>query len=158
MIHLFYIILLSIIWNLDVTFGIWCYRCTSAIPGCGENFNWRGIGYLGDQCPYDQDICVKVIEKKGAQVSYTRDCLSSLNFRTDIPSDQYEGCRPAVRDVRLANYVNHTIKEHDVKRDYYNHVEFCFCFLDHRCNNANIFRSWSTVYLVLFFIVSRKIF
>ncbi|TMW50716.1 hypothetical protein DOY81_004195 [Sarcophaga bullata] len=118
--------------------AIWCYRCTSATPGCGEEFNWRGIGFLGEKCPESNDICVKVTERRGAQRTIIRDCLSALtSFRTDIPADKYEGCRPAAKDVHLANYVNHTIKEHDVKRDYFNDVQFCFCFLDHRCNGAN---------------------
>lgn len=46
----------------------------------------------------------------------TRDCLSSLTFRSDIPADKYEGCRPAAKDVRLGHYVNHSIKEHDIHR------------------------------------------
>lgn len=46
----------------------------------------------------------------------TRECLSSLTFRSDIPADHYEGCRPAAKDVRLGHYVNHSIKEHDVHR------------------------------------------
>lgn len=47
----------------------------------------------------------------------TRDCLSNFKpFRTDIPADTYEGCRPAAKDVNLANYVNNSIKEIDVKR------------------------------------------
>lgn len=45
--------------------AIWCYRCTSATPGCAEDFHWRGIGYWGDPCPEDNDICVKVTERKG---------------------------------------------------------------------------------------------
>uniref|UniRef100_A0A1I8Q615 Uncharacterized protein n=1 Tax=Stomoxys calcitrans TaxID=35570 RepID=A0A1I8Q615_STOCA len=116
--------------------AIWCYRCTSATPGCGEVFNWRGIGFLGEQCPEKDDICVKVTERRGAQETIIRDCVSALNFRTDIPADKYEGCYPAAKDVRLAHYVNHTIKEHDVKRDFFNDVTYCFCFLDHRCNSA----------------------
>lgn len=47
--------------------AIWCYRCTSATPGCGENFNWKGIGYLGDACPEDDDFCVKITERKGGK-------------------------------------------------------------------------------------------
>ncbi|EDV96672.1 uncharacterized protein LOC6558133 [Drosophila grimshawi] len=117
--------------------AIWCYRCTSATPGCADNFNWRGIGFLGEQCPETNDICVKVTERRGAKETITRDCLSALNFRTDIPADKYEGCRPAAKDVRLGHYVNHTIKEHDVKRDYFTETTFCFCFLDHRCNAAS---------------------
>ncbi|XP_073843261.1 QVR superfamily protein crim [Musca autumnalis] len=116
--------------------AIWCYRCTSATPGCGETFNWRGIGFLGEQCPESNDICVKITERRGAQETIIRDCLSALSFRTDIPADKYEGCYPAAKDVRLAHYVNHTIKEHDVKRDYFTDVKYCFCFLDHRCNGA----------------------
>lgn len=45
--------------------AIWCYRCTSATPGCAEDFTWRGIGFLGEKCPESNDICVKVTEKRG---------------------------------------------------------------------------------------------
>ncbi|XP_017021305.1 UPAR/Ly6 domain-containing protein crim [Drosophila kikkawai] len=117
--------------------AIWCYRCTSATPGCAENFNWRGIGFLGEHCPEPNDICVKVTERRGAQETITRDCLSALSFRKDIPADKYEGCRPAAKMVKLGHYVNHTIKEHDIKRDYFTDTEFCFCFLDHRCNGTS---------------------
>lgn len=52
-----------------------------------------------------------------AQKIITRDCLSNFRaFRTDIPADTYEGCRAAAKDVNLANYVNNTIKELDIKR------------------------------------------
>lgn len=67
----------------------------------------------------------------------TRECLSALQgFRTDIPADKYEGCRPAAKDEQLAHYVNNSIKELDVKRDHFPQTMFCFCFLDHRCNGA----------------------
>ncbi|XP_034106572.1 uncharacterized protein LOC117569497 [Drosophila albomicans] len=121
--------------------AIWCYRCTSATPGCAEKFNWRGIGFLGEQCPESDDICVKLTERRGTQETITRDCLSALKFRRDIPADKYEGCRPASQDLILANYVNHTIKEHDVKRDYFTDTTYCFCFLDHRCNGVSGLKS-----------------
>lgn len=71
-------------------------------------------------------------------MTITRDCLSSFRgFRTDLPADHYEGCREAARDVRLAHYVfNNTIKQLDIRRDHFDSTEFCFCFLDHRCNGA----------------------
>ncbi|CAH0397550.1 unnamed protein product [Chilo suppressalis] len=118
--------------------AIWCYQCTAATPGCTEPFNWRGVGYLGNPCPDQDDVCIKLIETKGAQRVITRDCLSNFKaFRTDIPADTYEGCRPAAKDVNLANYVNNTIKELDIKRDWYDETIWCFCFLDHRCNSAS---------------------
>ncbi|CAB3228530.1 unnamed protein product [Arctia plantaginis] len=134
----FYIFLLSLTLFFNDCLTLWCYQCTSAIPGCMEPFNWRGVGYLGNPCPDSEDICVKLIERKGAQTFITRDCLSNFRaFRTDIPADTYEGCRPAARDVNLANYVNNTIKELDIKRDWYDETTWCFCFLDHRCNGAS---------------------
>lgn len=60
---------------------------------------------------------MKIIEKKGADVVITRDCLSSVQgIRRDIPADTYEGCRPAASDVKLAQYVFNDISELDIKR------------------------------------------
>lgn len=132
--------------------AIWCYRCTSATPGCAEDFHWKGIGFWGDPCPEDNDICVKVIERKGASVTITRDCLSTLNggFRTDLPADRYEGCRPASQDVRLAHYVfNNTIKQLDIRRDHFDSTIFCYCFLDHRCNGAMSMRPSQAMYMAV---------
>jgi len=117
--------------------AIWCYRCTSATPGCSDKFNWRGIGFLGEACPEDDDICVKITERKGATEVITRDCLSALKpYRFDIPADKYEGCYQGAPDFNLAHYVNNTIKELDIKRNYFPFTEYCFCFLDHRCNSS----------------------
>lgn len=58
--------------------AIWCYRCTSATPGCAENFHWRGIGFWGEPCPEDNDICVKVIERKGGIQFYSKKKIYNL--------------------------------------------------------------------------------
>lgn len=57
----------TITYNLLTGSAIWCYRCTSATPGCAEKFNWRGIGFLGEHCPEPDDICVKVTERRGGK-------------------------------------------------------------------------------------------
>jgi len=121
------------------SFGIgstlYCYSCVSTQPGCSP-FNW--FLYWSVACPEDGDSCVKLIEKRGATEVITRDCLSSFKgIRTDIPADHYEGCRKATRDFRLANYVNNSNKEIDVKRDFYSDTTWCFCSFDNRCNSAD---------------------
>lgn len=47
-------------------YGLMCYQCAPSMPGCNE-FNWRGMGYLGKSCPEEDDICVKLIERKGGE-------------------------------------------------------------------------------------------
>lgn len=47
-----------------------CYQCAPSMPGCNE-FNWRGMGYLGKSCPEEDDICVKLIERKGGKIIST---------------------------------------------------------------------------------------
>uniref|UniRef100_A0A1B6IIT2 Uncharacterized protein n=1 Tax=Homalodisca liturata TaxID=320908 RepID=A0A1B6IIT2_9HEMI len=120
------------------SFGIgstlYCYQCISTHPGC-QPFNWWW--HWSQACPEEDDTCVKIIERKGGNEVVTRQCLSSLRaIRTDIPADHYEGCRPAATDVKLAHYVNNTIKELDIKRNYYDEVTWCFCYFDNRCNSG----------------------
>lgn len=88
-----------------------------------------------------------------ATETITRDCLSSVrSFRTDIPADHYEGCRKAATDVRLAHYVfNNTIKELDIRRDHFDSTEFCFCFLDHRCNSGTSIKITAMQVVILAF-------
>lgn len=99
-----------------------------------------------------------------ASVTITRDCLSTLNsgYRTDLPADRYEGCRPAAKDVRLAHYVfNNTIKELDIRRDYFDSTMFCYCFLDHRCNGSTSINAsiWSCVAgLVIVLVAAVRLF
>ncbi|KAJ8675962.1 hypothetical protein QAD02_011748 [Eretmocerus hayati] len=139
--------MLKIVLFLSIIFGIttWtgealnCYRCNSNQPGCGTPFNRLLYDFWGEVCPEgDDDICVKIIEEKGAERVITRECLSHVRgFRTDIPADKYEGCRPAAKDVRLGHYVNNSIHELDIHRDYYDSVTWCFCYFHHRCNSAS---------------------
>ncbi|XP_030025446.2 uncharacterized protein LOC115443969 [Manduca sexta] len=146
------LVVLTLLSMFSKGLAIWCYQCTSATPGCMEPFNWRGIGYLGNPCPDSEDICVKLIERKGAQEVITRDCLSNFKaFRTDIPADTYEGCRTAAKDLNLGHYVNNSIKELDIKRDWYDETIWCFCFLDHRCNGA------STTYISISLLVISSV-
>jgi len=116
--------------------GLICNVCVGTHPGCGEtgfDFRW----YWGKMCPRYNDKCVKLIERKGAEVMVTRDCLSNLEaFRADIPADKYEGCRPASKDVKLGQYVFNRIEELDVYRNHYDNTTYCFCDFDHWCNSA----------------------
>jgi len=82
--------------------------------------------------------CVKIIERKGADVMVTRDCLSNVEtFRTDVPADKYDGCRTAAKDVQLGQYTFNTVKEIDTERNYYDNVTWCFCNFDHWCNSGD---------------------
>jgi len=116
--------------------GLICNVCVGTHPGCGlYDFDYRW--YWGKVCPRWNDKCVKLIERRGAEVLVTRDCLSSIeSFRIDVPADKYEGCRPASRDVKLGQYVFNRIKELDVEREYFENTTYCFCDFDHWCNSA----------------------
>lgn len=115
--------------------ALWCYQCVSTQPGCGTPFDWRW--YTSVTCPDTNDKCVKIVERKGADVVITRNCLSQVEYsRHDVPADKYEGCRPAAKDIQLAHYVNNSIKQLDVARDYYDEVTWCFCQFDHFCNSG----------------------
>nr|SVE79229.1 EOG090X0I2F [Daphnia lumholtzi] len=115
--------------------GLWCYKCVSTHPGCGKDFDWRW--HWSYTCPDPNDKCVKIVERKGAEEIITRDCLSSIQgIRRDIPADIYEGCRPAARDIRLAQYVFNDIDELDIKRNHYDNTTFCFCDFDQFCNSV----------------------
>ncbi|KAK9873970.1 hypothetical protein WA026_002321 [Henosepilachna vigintioctopunctata] len=141
------VVVLLIISLLNTSEALWCYECVSNQPGCGEPLNW--LWHWTTVCPEDNDVCVKILEVKDAETVITRSCLSTLiGKRTDIPADRYEGCRKASVDVKLANYVNNTIKELDIKRDYYDNTTWCFCFLDHRCNESSFIVPCATTILM----------
>ncbi|CAN8003974.1 unnamed protein product [Ixodes pacificus] len=118
-----------------VSAEMWCYSCISNQPGCKDDVNW--LIHHAITCPRADDKCVKIVERKGSEVLYTRDCLSNLEFyRHDIPADTYEGCRPAAESPKLAVYVDNEIKELELKRDYYTSVDYCFCEFYYWCNAA----------------------
>ena len=116
--------------------GLICYQCVGTHPGCGlYDFDWRW--YWGKSCSRPDDRCVKLIERKGADIMVTRDCLSNLEaHRVDIPADKYEGCRPATKEVKLGQYTFNRIKELDTKRTHYDNTTWCFCNFDHWCNSG----------------------
>lgn len=49
--------------HLVLVSALWCYQCVSTQPGCGTPFNW--LWHWTKICPEDDDVCVKIIEKKG---------------------------------------------------------------------------------------------
>jgi len=124
--------------------GLICNVCVGTHPGCGL-YDFDDRWYWGKMCPRYNDKCVKVIERKGAEVLVTRDCLSNLEgFRTDVPADKYEGCRPANHDVKLGQYVFNRLEELDVYRTYYDNTTYCFCDFDHWCNGATTTSTMAT--------------
>ncbi|KAB0802761.1 hypothetical protein PPYR_04947 [Photinus pyralis] len=131
--------------------SLWCYECISTQPGCGEKLNW--LWHWTRVCPEQDDVCVKILETKDADVVITRTCLSSLKgLRKDIPADHYEGCRPAAKQSILGNYVNNSIKELDIYRNHYDSTTFCFCFLDNWCNGSG--SMIASIILIVFSVLS----
>lgn len=129
------IYLVSLVSVLPIVYSLSCYQCVSTQPGCGAELDSRW--HWSWTCEDNDDKCVKIVERKGATEVITRSCLSNLEFlRHDIPADKYEGCRPAALDIKLAHYVNNTVKQLDIKRNYYDDVLWCFCEFDHFCNST----------------------
>jgi len=123
-------------WKTGLESGLICYQCVGTHPGC-TLYNMDTRWYWGKICPRKDDRCVKLIERKGAEIMVTRDCLSNLEaHRTDIPADKYEGCRSGTHDVKLAQYTFNRIKELDTKRSYYDNTTWCMCQFDQWCNSA----------------------
>lgn len=46
--------------------NLWCYSCVSSQPGCEEFYvNW--FIHHAITCPKSDDMCVKIIEKRGGE-------------------------------------------------------------------------------------------
>jgi len=130
-----------------VSGNLWCYQCVSSEPGCTlDEVNW--LIHSAITCPRSDDKCVKIIDKKGSDLLITRDCLSNIMpFRRDIPADRFEGCRPAATQPKLAVYVENSVNELDLKKDYFSDTTYCFCEFDEWCNHSSTVR---TNYLIVF--------
>ncbi|XP_015791939.1 uncharacterized protein LOC107368596 [Tetranychus urticae] len=120
-----------------VTCSIWCYSCVSTQPGCGDDgVDWWLHSSI--TCPKDDDMCVKVIERRDGEALITRDCLSNLiGIKTNIPGDTFEGCRPAAPQKKLANYVENSVIQFDLQRKHWTNTTYCFCQLEHWCNSSS---------------------
>jgi len=150
-------------WKTGLESGLICYQCVGTHPGC-TLYNMDTRWYWGKICPRKDDRCVKLIERKGAEIMVTRDCLSNLEaHRTDIPADKYEGCRSATHDVKLAQYTFNRIKELDTKRSYYDNTTWCMCQFDQWCNSATsigetkLFLSFATSFFVIIDLYFRRL-
>jgi len=132
--QLFVFILISLTSN--VSCNLWCYSCVSTQPGCTlDEVNW--LIHSAISCPRKDDKCVKIIDRKGSDLTVTRDCLSNvIPFRRDIPADRFEGCRPAAEQPKLAVYVENSVDELDLKRDHFSETTYCFCEFDEWCNHS----------------------
>jgi len=120
-----------------VSANLWCYSCVSSQPGCTESgVNW--LTHSGITCRKEDDKCVKIIDRKGSDVTITRDCLSNLvGMRQDIPADHFEGCRSRASIPKLGVFVFNEVKELDLKKEYFDGTTYCFCQNDEWCNHGS---------------------
>lgn len=51
--------------NSSLVSALWCYQCVSNEPGCGKEFNWWW--HWSKVCPENDDICVKILERKDSK-------------------------------------------------------------------------------------------
>ncbi|XP_054154379.1 uncharacterized protein LOC128952931 [Oppia nitens] len=120
----------------NVRCNLWCYSCVSSEPGCTLNkVDW--LIHSAISCPRSDDKCVKIIDQKGSDLLVTRDCLSNIiPYRRDIPADRFEGCRPAATQPKLAVFVENSVDQLDLKKDYFDKTTYCFCEFDEWCNHS----------------------
>ncbi|ELT89870.1 hypothetical protein CAPTEDRAFT_223746 [Capitella teleta] len=117
--------------TLSEVLSLQCYRCHSSQPGCGKELNirlqhWHSCPNVGDGG--GENFCVKVIERKGSEISILRECLMTLRYNTGhrekMPTIQRHGyCEPA-RNNDPWNMVD-------------TDQQYCFCNDWNGCNTAS---------------------
>lgn len=135
-----------------------CYSCVSTTPGCTlEQVSWWI--YSSITCPESDDKCVKIIEKDGADIRVTRDCLSNImSLRDDVPADRFEGCRSAAQNPKRAVFVDNAIGELELKKNAFTNTTYCFCEFDQWCNGSSSVNSTWTILVTLFMLLIHRIF
>jgi len=115
---------------LNAAVALYCYRCVSTQPGCGQELSIRleKWHWCPDTGPFGgENFCVKLIEKIGSDEIITRDCL--MTFRHS------ERHREKIPTVQRQNYCQPG-RNNDPKHPYDKTKTFCFCNDQNGCNGA----------------------
>ncbi|CAL8087320.1 unnamed protein product [Calicophoron daubneyi] len=130
-------------------YWLFCYNCTSALPGCGDPIDVRLVHWR--RCTgvnVNQDYCVKFIEKVSDEVTVTRGCLSDFLKNTQhrylMPQVHRHGYCGNAKDYQQS--LMHRLKGDllaetamglftDEHEDY---KRYCFCNDWNGCNHSSV--------------------